>query len=51
MWDILETKLFKFLSASDTESDLEPQIKDAYREFVERLIFYLDSETDRKSVV
>lgn len=24
----------------------EPQIKEAYREFVERLIFYLDSETD-----
>lgn len=46
MWDILETRLFKFLSASDTESDLEPQIKEAYREFVERLIFYLDSETD-----
>lgn len=23
MWDILETRLFKFLSASDTESDIE----------------------------
>ena len=46
MWDILETKLFKFLSASNTESDPEPQIKEAYREFVERLIFYMDSETD-----
>ena len=46
MWDILETRLFKFLSASDTEIDFEPQIKEAYREFVERLIFYLDSETD-----
>ena len=46
MWDILETRLFKFLSTSDTEIDFEPQIKEAYREFVERLIFYLDSETD-----
>ena len=46
MWDILETKLFKLLSVSNTESDPEPQIKEAYREFVERLIFYLDSETD-----
>lgn len=46
MWDILETRLFKFLSASDVESDLKPQVKKAYREFVERLIFYLDSETD-----
>ena len=43
MWDILETKLFKFLSSSDTENDFEPQIKEAYREFVEQLIFYLDS--------
>lgn len=34
------------LSTSDTEIDFEPQIKEAYREFVERLIFYLDSETD-----
>ena len=33
MWDILETKLFKFLSASNTESDPEPQIKEAYRSF------------------
>ena len=46
MWDILEIRLFKFLSASDTEIDFELQIKEAYREFVERLIFYLDSETD-----
>lgn|GEM_PF-1571237 len=46
MWDILETRLFKFLSTSDAEIDFEPQIKEAYREFVERLIFYLDSETD-----
>jgi len=46
MWDILETKLFKLLSVSNTGSDPEPQIKEAYREFVERLIFYLDSETD-----
>ena len=38
MWDILETRLFDFLSSSDTESDLEPQIKEAYREFVEKLI-------------
>ena len=44
--DILETRLFKFLSTSDAEIDFEPQIKEAYREFVERLIFYLDSETD-----
>ena len=33
-------------SFADAEIDFEPQIKEAYREFVERLIFYLDSETD-----
>ena len=28
MWDILEIRLFKFLSASDTEIDFELQIKE-----------------------
>lgn len=31
MWDILETRLFDFLSSSDTDSYLEPQIKEAFK--------------------
>ena len=46
MWDILETKLFRLLSETNSETNIESQLKDAYREFVERLIFYLDSEMD-----
>ena len=46
MWDILETKLFRFLSEPNSETNIESQLKDAYREFVEKLIFYLDSEMD-----
>lgn len=46
MWDILETQLFRFLSEPNSEANIDSQLKDAYREFVERLIFYLDSETD-----
>lgn len=46
MWDILEVKLFRLLSESYSENGIEYQFKDAYKEFVERLIYYLDSETD-----
>lgn len=46
MWDILDTKLYAILSDPLYKSDSDSELKAAYKEFVERLILYLDTETD-----
>lgn len=48
MWDILNTKLYAILSdplyKSNPNSDTE--LRKVYKEFVEELIMYLDTEND-----
>ena len=46
MWEILDTKLYMILSDPLYKSDSDSELKAAYKEFVERLILYLDTETD-----
>lgn len=46
MWDILDTKLYTILSDPLYKSDSDSELKEAYKEFVERLILYLDTEID-----
>lgn len=46
MWDILDTKLYTILSDPLYKSDSDSELKEAYKEFVERLILYMDTETD-----
>lgn len=37
MWDILDTKLYTILSDPLYKSDSDSELKEAYKEFVERL--------------
>ena len=46
MWDILDTKLYTILSDPLYKSDSDSELKVVYKEFVEKLILYLDTETD-----
>lgn len=46
MWDILNTKLYTIMSDPLYKSDSDSELKEAYKKFVERLILYLDTETD-----
>lgn len=46
MWDILDTGLYTILSAPLYKSDSDSELRKAYKEFVERLIMYLDTESD-----
>lgn len=50
MWEILDTKLYMILSDPLYKSDSDSELKAAYKEFVERLILYLDTETDNVNV-
>lgn len=46
MWDILDTGLYTILSDPLYKSDSDLELKEAYKESVERLIMYLDTESD-----
>lgn len=48
MWDILDTELYVILSGPlyKSNSDSETELKKVYKEFVEELIIYLDTEND-----
>lgn len=46
MWDIFDTGLYTILSAPLYKSDSDSELRKAYKEFVERLIMYLDTESD-----
>lgn len=46
MWDIFQTKLFAILSKEASTEEMDIVLKTAYREFVEKLINYLDNEYD-----
>lgn len=50
MWDILDTKLYAILSNPlyKSSSDSEGELKDVYKEFMETLILYLDTENDNR---
>lgn len=46
MWNILNTKLYVILSDPLYKSDSDVELKKSYKEFVEKLIMYLDTEND-----
>lgn len=46
MWRILDTELYKMLSDSSNEYSTDTDLRKTYREFVETLVIYLDTESD-----
>ena len=50
MWDNLDTKPHAILSNPlyKSSSDSERELKDVYKEFMETLILYLDTENDNR---
>ena len=46
MWGILDTELYRMLSDSSNEYSTDTDLRKVYREFVETLIVYLDTESD-----
>lgn len=46
MWSILDSELYKMLSDSSNEYSTDTGLRKVYREFVETLVIYLDTESN-----
>lgn len=46
MWAIFQTKLFAILSSASCNNNMESVLEIAYREFVNKLFLYLDTESN-----